>query len=130
MSAQVDTSQLLRLIGDLAAAPAEVARGQRRVLVRGALNIKRALQASVSGHPTLPYFPRSITYDITDTFGGVEAEIGPDKAKRQGPLGNIVFYGTSRNAPIASLSAPAEAEAPVIEKYLADVAVKSILRRF
>ncbi|MFI2612049.1 hypothetical protein [Kitasatospora sp. NPDC018619] len=57
----------------------------------------------ISGHRYLPRYPHSITYDIKATARGVEAEIGPDKGRPQGPLGNIIEYGTSKNAPLPHL---------------------------
>ena len=60
-------------------------------------------RSRIRGRKYLPAYPYSITYDVKVTADGVEGEIGPDKGKAQGPLGNIVEYGTSKNAPIPHL---------------------------
>ncbi|MFJ2717409.1 hypothetical protein [Streptomyces sp. NPDC087437] len=65
--------------------------------------VKRSAQQRISGHPYLPAYPYSITSTVTRGPMGAEAEIGPDKGRRQGPLGNIIEYGTVNNAPIPHL---------------------------
>lgn len=65
----------------------------------------------IKGHKYLPAYPYSITYDVKVTAEGVEGEIGPDKGRAQGPLGNIIEYGTSKNAPIPHLGPALDANA-------------------
>ena len=65
----------------------------------------------IRGHKYLPAYPYSITYDVKVTAEGVEGEIGPDKGRAQGPLGNIIEYGTSKNAPIPHLGPALDANA-------------------
>lgn len=65
----------------------------------------------IKGHKYLPAYPYSITYDVKVTAEGVEGEIGPDKGRAQGPLGNIVEYGTSKNAPLPHLGPALDANA-------------------
>jgi hypothetical protein len=65
----------------------------------------------IKGHKYLPAYPYSITYDVKVTAEGVEGEIGPDKGRPQGPLGNIVEYGTSKNAPLPHLGPALDANA-------------------
>jgi hypothetical protein len=65
----------------------------------------------IRGHKYLPAYPYSITYDVKVTPVGVEGEIGPDKGRSQGPLGNIIEYGTSKNAPIPHLGPALDANA-------------------
>jgi hypothetical protein len=115
----VDTSQLEKLAADLAAVPAETRPKFRAVVGKGALNIKNGLRADAAGHPTYRYFPTSISYDMTGEFS---AEIGPDKGRVQGALGNILYFGTSKNAPQLSLEGPLQKEIPRFEDALADVA--------
>jgi hypothetical protein len=56
-----------------------------------------------SGSPYAPAFPYSITYDLTVYRGfGVSllrSEIGPDKARPQGALGNLLEFGSVNNPP-------------------------------
>ena len=66
---------------------------------------KKTAREFASGIDHAPHYPYAITYDITDhgVGKGVSAEIGPDKDRRQGALGNILEYGTVKNAPYAHL---------------------------
>ena len=117
--ASVDTSELDALADDLAEIPEEKRPEFRKVVEKGALNIKNGLRADAAGHPTYRYFPTSISYDMT---GELEAEIGPDKARVQGALGNILYFGTSKNAPQLNLEGPLHRETQRFEDHIADVA--------
>jgi len=117
--ATVDTHELDELADDLDEIPAEKRPQFRKVVERGANNIKRDLRADAAGHPTYRMFPLSITYDMTGEF---EAEIGPDKDRVQGPLGNILYFGTSKSAPQLNLEGPLHRETQRFEDAIADVA--------
>ncbi|MEU4570724.1 hypothetical protein, partial [Micromonospora sp. NPDC023956] len=71
-----------------------------------------------------PAYPYAITYDSTETPTGASADIGPDKERRQGPLGNILEYGTVKNAPIPHMGPAGAAELPRFEKALDDLGVR------
>lgn len=96
----------------------------------GAVKIKKDARRIIGNPPHLPAYAASITYDIATHPGlraaSVEAEIGPDKERAQGALGNILEYGTSHNAPIPHLQPALDAEAPHFERVLADAVVASI----
>jgi hypothetical protein len=71
----------------------------------------------------LRHLPSSITSSVNVELGYMEAEVGPDKNRRQGPLGNIVEFGTSRHGPIApAREAVADAEESRFTKAVLDVA--------
>lgn len=91
----------------------------RKVVSKGALNIKNGLRddAKSSGH--YKHFHRSISYDMIDDL---KAEIGPDKDRIQGALGNILYFGTSKNAPVLNLNGPYEREEPRFRLALINVA--------
>jgi hypothetical protein len=93
-----DISGLEALIAELARAGAEADRQAQQVVSRGALNIKRdwAANARASSGRYAPHYPGAIGYDLLTTPAGTSAVIGPDKDRRQGPLGNILEFGTSR----------------------------------
>src|SRR6267142_3724006 len=114
----VDTSQLDALVADLEKIPAEKRKEFRKVLERGALNSKNGLRADATGHPTYRYFPFSITYDMTGEFS---AEIGPDKDRVQGALGNLLYFGRSDSGGVLNINGPIEREAPRLEDFAADV---------
>jgi hypothetical protein len=92
------------------------------IVTKGAQNIKEAMQADAQGINHAPHFPDSINYDVNQTLGGPEAEIGPDKGRTQGALGNILYFGTSKNGPVRDISVGIDAEAPKFEKALGEAA--------
>jgi len=93
------SEQTQQLAADLAAAPGRLQNQVRPVVSKGALNIKNDWRGRSSGLAHAPAYPASIGYDPYEEAGFIGAEIGPDKNKRQGPLGNILEFGTSKNAP-------------------------------
>lgn len=117
--ATVDTSELDALADDLDEIPAEKRPEFRKVVERGALNIKNGLRDDARGHPRYRHFPTSISYDMV---GELSAEIGPDKARVQGALGNILYFGTSKNGPQLNFEGPLHRETQRFEDHIADVA--------
>lgn len=87
------------LAADLAAAPGRALAGIVPVVSKGALNVKTGWRANASGNAHAPHYPASITYDLAVDGAAVEAEVGPDKNLKQGALGNILEFGTSKNPP-------------------------------
>lgn len=118
--ATFDTHEVRQLAVDLGKVSHRVVPEVAKVVSKGALNIKTQLadEAKSSGH--YKHFSRSINYDLKR--GGLEAVIGPDKSKMQGALGNILYFGTSKNAPVLDINSPLDAEEPRFEKALGDVA--------
>lgn len=97
----------------------------RKVVQKGALNIKTEARRRASGLAHAPAYPFSITYDTEINGSRVQGEVGPDKDKRQGALGNILEYGTIKNPPIPHMAPAARAELPRFEKALEDAAAKA-----
>lgn len=91
--------QILSLAADLAVAPARLYAAVVPIVSKGALNIKNDWKTSASGLRHAPAYPASISYDLLPAPGIIAAEIGPDKAKRQGALGNLIEFGSSHNPP-------------------------------
>jgi hypothetical protein len=118
----VDTSQLARLADSFVRIDAATLPAVDAVVGRGAFNIKRDAAQRARGIRHAPAYPRSIGYDLFHTPRTSQAQIGPDKDKRQGALGNILEYGTVKNAPIPHLQPALDAEAPKFEKALGVVA--------
>jgi hypothetical protein len=84
------------------------------VVTRGALNVKNdwRTNATATAGRHARHYPRTISYDVWRIPGGAMAEIGPDKAKKQGALGNILEFGTSRQAGHNDGGRALEAEEP------------------
>lgn len=118
---RVDDSQVRRLSQELGRVPARTIPAVDAVMKKAADNVKKTMAADASGHPRFRAFPRSISYD-RKLGTGIEYEIGPDKDRTQGALGNILYYGTSNNPPVLDVEVGIRDEAPRLEKNLGDVA--------
>lgn len=70
------------------------------VVKKAALNIKNDWRDTWSGHSYIKPLARSVSFDMMPSFKAIKAEIGPDKDRPQGALGNIIEFGTLNNAPI------------------------------
>jgi hypothetical protein len=90
-----DTRELRQFTADLEVAGAKVVPAAAKVLEVNALRVQKAWRSSARGHARFPSFPSSVTVDIR----GLTAEVGPDKSKRQGALGNLLHFGTSKSGP-------------------------------
>lgn len=115
------------LAADLALAPARLAVELAAVVSKGALNVKNDWRANASGLPHAPAYPASITYDIAKAPGRIEAEIGPDKNKRQGALGNLIEFGSANNPPHLDGARALAAEAPRFVEACAEAAQRAVL---
>ncbi|SRR6266702_4240850 len=67
-----------------------------------------------------PYLWAAVTYDATE----LHAEIGPDKSLPQGPLGNLLEYGSIHNAPRPAGTVALDAEEPHFAKKAEDMLAK------
>lgn len=96
----IDLTELERLAAAVAASGAVIRTEGEAVVSRGALNVKNTWRDNATqtagAHARL--YPATISYDLRRAGMLIEAEIGPDKAKAQGPLGNILEFGTSSQA--------------------------------
>jgi hypothetical protein len=126
--ATVQQRGLDELLEDFDALPHRVDSGARKRVERGAVNIKKAWKARWTGHDHIPHLPNAISYDIAETGGTFSAEVGPDKQKRQGPLGNIIEFGTLNNAPIPGGAPALDEEEPRFVETMQDLAETALDR--
>lgn len=117
-----DISGLTELVRDLSDAPRKAQRQVDGVVRKGALNVMNDWRQRASGLRHAPHYPRSITFDADWKAGAYEAEIGPDKTLPQGPLGNLIEYGSANNPPHGHGSAALDTEDPKFEKAMANLA--------
>jgi hypothetical protein len=115
------------LAAELAAAGARMAAQAVAITSKGALNVKNAWRQSASGLKHAPQYPYSITYDLIRSPAAVAAEIGPDKSKAQGALGNLIEYGSSKNPPHLDGARALAAEEPRFYAAAADAAEAAVL---
>lgn len=100
---------------------AKVILAQRQVVKRGALNVKKRLQAEAQGVAHAPGFPRAITFDVELTGDEIVADIGPEK----GGAGSLalLYLGNSKTGPrLPEPMLAADAEAEDMAEWLGKVA--------
>jgi hypothetical protein len=118
--------ELDKLAATLEGSGAKASVEARRIVQKGSLNIKNEARQFASGIAHAPQYPDSITYETHDRLWGAEGIIGPDKGRPQGALGNILEYGTSKNAPLTHLAPALDREEPGFVKALEDAAEKAV----
>lgn len=119
--ADVEVTGLGELLAALDRAESRSVPAVAAVVKKGAVNIKEDWQRRWTGLAHAPAVASSVTFDTAYGFSTVEAEIGPDKNLRQGPLGNLLEYGSEHNAPIPGGLPAAKTEAPRFERALGDL---------
>lgn len=128
-SVTFDISGLIALTKDLERDAAIAPLAAAAVVEKAAVNIKKDARQRVQGIPHAPAYPLSIGYDpVRVGRTAAQTEVGPDKSRRQGALGNILEYGTRKNAPIPHLGPAAELEEPRFAAAMEDLAVKALSR--
>ncbi|MBB4072048.1 hypothetical protein [Canibacter oris] len=99
----VDTSELFELARDLENVPKTAGKYIRQAVEVTARKVKDTWAESAGGLKHAPLFPRSITYDLKGLqafgFTVLSAEVGPDKTRPQGALGNLIEFGSINNPP-------------------------------
>jgi hypothetical protein len=121
-----DGRDLACVVTSIDKASAVAAAETAKVVGRGALNIKNDARRRITGLRHAPRYPYSIDYDLYVTGRGAVADVGPNKAKRQGALGNLLEYGSTNNPPHPHMRPAAEAEMPGFEKAMEDLALKAL----
>lgn len=96
--AEFDFSEFDRLAADLDKVARSAKSNVRKAVEVTARKVKDAWRDKLKGSETLPALPYAVTYDIkgAQVFGTdfIEAEIGFDKSRPQGALGNVSEFGT------------------------------------
>lgn len=124
MGIEVDLSELNTFATNLGRIASKALPEVDAVLEKGALNIKNELVAGAKASPHFKGMAGSISYDSKYGIGTVGFEIGPDKSRRGGSLGNIFYFGTSRGGGTGDLDGPLRNEEPRTYKHLQDLVDK------
>lgn len=117
----VDVSELRAWEATLEHAAEAAPEAAEKVVNRGCLNIKNDWRDRWSGLAHAPDLPDAISYDVDRAGSVITGEVGPDKNRRQGALGNLVEFGSVNNAPTPGGAPALEAETPRFERALADM---------
>jgi len=121
----IDVSDVDEFAQHLNAAAALVMPRVAPVVKRGALSVKKAMQADASGHRRLGGLPGAVEYTVEQTATAIEVEVGFRK-EGQGNLANIAAFGTSQTAPVMDITRGLRAEAPTLIDWLGRVGVEVI----
>lgn len=97
--ADLNFSEIDKLAADLGTVARETQPNVRKALEVTARKVKDGWRDKLKGSATLPGLPGAVSYDIEEPGGSVEAEIGFDKGRRQGALGNVSEFGTPTVGP-------------------------------
>jgi hypothetical protein len=124
-----DLHEITQFADHLDGASKEVVKQLRAVLSRGALNIKTDSRRRVRGLAHARAYPNSINYEIRNGPLGPYAEVGPDKDRKQGALGNILEFGTVNNPAHPHMRPAADAEEPRFAKAIEELATQALERR-
>ena len=117
-----DSSELLRLAADFGRATKDLLPDVDKVVKKGAQNLKDAYVAQARGSSFRGIVP-SISYDSDYRPGRVQYEIGPDKDRSGGPLGNLYYFGGAHGGGgTGDLDGPLQGEAPRFLDALGDLA--------
>jgi len=131
VSADFDFSEIDRLAADLGTVPEKSGPKIRQALEVTSRHIKDSWKSKLKGSISFKHLPGAVSYDVT-TFQGFgasvfESEIGFDKSRPQGALGNISEFGTSKTAPSGFGHASLEENQGDFEKGL-DIAIAQALK--
>lgn len=121
-----------RLARDLTEAPRKTQRAILGVVEHAAVNVKdgwkRNARGSAGRHAKR--YPSSITYDMMSIGaalrGHIEAEVGPDKGRPQGALGNLIEFGSVHNPPHNDGGRALRDEEPKLERAIAEATLDAL----
>lgn len=119
------TDDLSRLVADLGKAPKEAYRKADAILKKGAHLIAEDIREQVNGSESLGQSAGSVSYDSKASVGTLRYEIGFDKMRSAGALGNIWEYGVLSRAGAfgggkGDMLGAIEREMPATTKHLSD----------
>lgn len=122
--ASVDDREFRTFARDLRSAPSRVQGQVFPIIFKGAMAIKKQMQAEMGGSGHFKGTTPAIDFDITNEATSVTAEIGPKVGSGEvGGLGSIAYFGGANGGggtvPDPELALKAEAEK--IEKVLGDI---------
>lgn len=91
----IDTSEVFAFAAELGRIPGRVVPDVDKVMKKAAQNLKDDYNEQAAASTHFKGMAGSVTYDRASGIGQVGYEVGPDKGRRGGALGNIFFFGGS-----------------------------------
>lgn len=126
----LDTSETQKLLDAIKKFDSDVRSKAEDVLVKGAVEIKKNLQAEARKSKHFKQIARAISYETTKRGASTEVEIGPDKERayaggrpgrpnRPGPIANIAYFGGANGGGgTLDFDEPVEREFDSIDEYM------------
>lgn len=115
------SAELRQLATNLGHVAGDALKDVDAVLKKGVDNMKREMQADISGSKHFRGMAGSISYESHYLPGRARWVVGPDKSRRGGSLGNIYYFGTSRGGGSGDIDKPLRSEEPRTMRALADL---------
>lgn len=107
----IEVFGLEAVVADLEGAPVRLIANLRVAVQINCKKVRDDARSRITGRKYLPAYPYSITYETAYGPDSVEGEIGPEWNRSQGPLGNLIEFGSVHNAPIPHLGPALDANA-------------------
>ncbi len=142
---RVDAQEFDKLRADASRFPQGAMPIYKRAAVETGRSVRDTARENAAGMAHAPAFPQSITHGfVGDSHGGgalgafvgrdfgrydIVMEIGPDKDRPQGALGNLIEYGSVNNPPMGILHGALQAHEADWERAIdraTDEALKAI----
>lgn len=125
---EFDAHEVAELATDLGRVGASAVKHILRAGNKSAMTLRDEMRYDAEGIKHAPAFPSSISWDRNPLagFGVAEWEIGPDKERRQGALGNILYFGTAKNGPVLDINGPARRQEADIAEAFADAVADAL----
>lgn len=125
----VDASEIQALARDIDSASGRILPEMRKVVSKGALNVKNAMQKDLAASAHFRGIARSVNYDMAGNDHFSEAEIGPSSEPGSpGNLANIAYFGGVRGGgTVRDPREPLEEEAESFFEHVERLAAESLL---
>lgn len=122
-----DMSEVNALAEELVQSNAKVREEGKRIVKRGAMNVKRTARSAIVGsvgrrHPK--WYASSIDFDLDEN--GLAAEIGPKLGKKQAFLGKVLEYGSATSPPHPHMNPAADEEEPRMQDAVAQMVKRAL----
>lgn len=114
----IDVSEVVGFVDCVGRVTASATREVDAVVKKGAQNVKAEMVADARESVHFKGMAGSISYD---QLGPAHYEVGPEKGRAGGALGNIYYFGTSRGGGSGDIDKPVNAETPRLEQALTDL---------
>ncbi|MBF4549238.1 MULTISPECIES: hypothetical protein [unclassified Pseudoclavibacter] len=119
MSPSFDYSDVQRLVASFGNLEGELKKNVKTAGTVTARHVKddwKSLALADLGGGSARAYPFSIGYETVELAKSIRWEIGPDKARTQGALGNLIEYGSRNNSPFGQGASALEANTADFER--------------